>query len=220
MADDKRWNAYVWVTWITGLLAGSEVCEWKTWYRAHFRYAKKERGGDLDDWQIQHDGMVRARTSKLEAEGYRVTTEDQNQFKLKGSNGAVLSGKPDIVGVRTVGQDGAATGTESLVVDEKSGDERLSDQWQVLVYMFALPRLFLKSVPLRGEVEYRTKVVEIAPARLDVAARAKIVTTMQTVTGDMEPPRTPSAKECRFCDVLACPDRIESKEHVADVKEW
>lgn len=32
-----RDGAYIWVTWITGLLAADKQCEWSAWFRTHFK---------------------------------------------------------------------------------------------------------------------------------------------------------------------------------------
>jgi len=32
----SRDSSYIWVTWITGLLAADKQCEWSAWFRAHF----------------------------------------------------------------------------------------------------------------------------------------------------------------------------------------
>jgi hypothetical protein len=213
MTDSRRFKPYIWVSWITGLLAGSDVCEWRVWYKAHFRYAKRpsENEGDLNQWEIDHAHMVRTRVKKLEADGYRVSVEDQNSFKLEGSSGTTLGGKPDIVAVRNA--------RAALVVDEKTGQQKMSDQWQVLVYLYALPKVgFLEAVD--GEVEYRHGSVSIPGSLLVVPTKAKIVSTLQMAGSDMEPPRSPSAQECKFCDIAACPDRIVAETAVAQTTEF
>lgn len=226
MDDSRRSRPYIWVTWLTGLLAGGEVCEWKAWYKAHFRYAKREReDGNLDQWKIDHDGMVRRRVTQLQKDGWTVTTEYSNKFKLEGVNGD-LAGQPDIVAVKKTvtpqpqpNEFETVTAIAGLVVDEKSGQKKVSDVWQVLIYLWALPRLAFKSIPLTGEVEYRSSVTEVSSAMLDVKVRAKLQTLLQVVSGDLEPPRSPSSQECQFCDVDACPDRIESVEQVGDARD-
>jgi CRISPR/Cas system-associated exonuclease Cas4 (RecB family) len=209
VSDSKRWKPYVWVTWLTGLLAGMDHCEWRLWYRAHHRYAKREVAeGDLDQWKIDHDQMVRARVALLQATGYTVNVEDENAFKLKGST-IELGGKPDIVAVK-----GA---NHAIVIDEKSGQQKMADRWQVKVYMYVLPRVGFR-IPLTGEVQYRATSVEIPP--IDPKETAAIVSLMQMAGSSMVPPRTPSAQECAFCDVLHCPDRIEAKKTEATTTEF
>src|SRR4051812_5052232 len=128
--DSLRDKNYIWVTWLTGLLAGSDKCEWACWYRSHYRFAKHESvDGDLESWKEQHDEMVGARVQALRRDAWQVNVEEANKFKLSGANGT-LWGQPDIVAVK---------GRTALVVDEKSGQKLAKDEWQVRVYMFALP---------------------------------------------------------------------------------
>ena len=125
-----RGSSYIWVTWITGLLAADKQCELSAWFRAHFSgFEKMPTDFNLAAWKAAHGEMVRARAAALKAEGYTVFVEDQNKVTLKG-RAATLGGVPDLVAVR---------GAEALVVDCKSGKQRDSDSFQVLTYMRVLP---------------------------------------------------------------------------------
>jgi hypothetical protein len=209
MPDSWRGWPYIWCSWLPGLLAGTDKCEWAVWYRSHYRFAKHENvDGDLESWKEQHDEMVAARVKALKATGHTVAVEETNKFKLSGANGT-LWGQPDIVAMR---------GHAALVIDEKSGQKLAKDEWQVRVYMFALPRTGFK-LPLAGQVEYRGNVfVEIPP--LDAPQSAKIVSVLQMASSDLEPPRTPSANECRWCNIKHCKDRIEIKPAEGETKEF
>ena len=79
-----RDEPYVWVTWITKLLAGENHCEWAAWFRAHHTYAKAPSDFDLAAWSAEHGAMVRERAAALRAEGLAVTVEGQNAFRLRG----------------------------------------------------------------------------------------------------------------------------------------
>lgn len=210
--NDKRREGkpYIWPTWITGLLAGTNACWWQAWYKAHFKYEKRrdDRGSVLDEWTKTHDAMVTARAKALTDAGYFVGVEDDNEFRLDGKI-AVLSGKPDIV-ARGVGS--------ALVVDEKSGKERDSDLWQVRIYLFALPIADedFRGIGLRGQVEYRNnRYVDVDLGPVD---GAHIANAVKIVGGEAEPARVPSARDCRFCDIVACPDR--HKDRVADASAY
>ena len=68
-----RDGSYIWVTWITGLLAADKHCEWAAWFRAHFQgFAKVPSDFDLAAWKAAHGEMVRARATELRGEGYTV----------------------------------------------------------------------------------------------------------------------------------------------------
>jgi CRISPR/Cas system-associated exonuclease Cas4 (RecB family) len=213
MNEPSRGTPYVWVTWITSFLAQTDKCYWKPWYKSHFKYAKYVQPGDSDwdlaSWTRTHDAMVNARAEKLKLEGYEVRVEEDNSFKLSGKN-ATLSGKPDVIGLRLDKKHGK-------VIDSKSGKEKLEHIWQVLLYMFAMPMTRLKGFTLEGEVEYPNKVVPVTTSMLDSAAVANISRVMNIIGSNAQPPRVPSRNECRYCDILRCPDRFQEPEALGTV---
>jgi hypothetical protein len=212
----RNGKPYVWVTWITGLLSGIDACQWRAWYRSRYRYAKREReGGDLSAWNSEHDQMTSRRVDELKINGWRVHVEEANAFKLQGKT-ATLAGKPDIVAYHD------AT-VRALVIDEKSGSPKPSDEWQVLLYMFALPIAGVMQCingELSGEVEYRGSSAHVPLARLDEKARASISGTMKMIGLPVAPTRTPSQRECAFCDIAACPERIETAASLGETEAW
>ena len=208
-----RDGSYIWVTWITGLMAADRHCEWAAWFRAHYQgFEKAPDEFDLAAWKATHGEMVRARAAELRGEGYDVFVEGQNKFTLKGS-AATLGGVPDIVAVR----DG-----QGLVVDCKSGQRRDADAFQVLTYMFVLPHTHeaCRGVRLAGEVRYRDGALPIPPEKLTDELKALITRTIERVGGDEPLPRVPSVGECRFCDITAadCPERIDQALRVEVVE--
>lgn len=209
---EQRWGLpFIWPTWLTGLLAGSDSCAFSPWFQAHFKFQKVDRDFDLVAWSAEHGAMVRDRAEQLRADGYVVLVEDQNKFTLKGKT-AVLSGKPDIV---------AARGNERLVIDCKTGKEHDAHVWQVLIYLFALPLVQHRLVPagavLTGELQYRHRSMVIPSETFTLAMREQIVAAISR-TGQVEaPPKTPSFRECAACPIpkSECPDRIETEPAVA-----
>ncbi len=199
-----RSNPYVYVTWLTKQMAGEESCRWKLWFKAHNTYAKAPSDFDLARWTAEHTQVLHARADELREQGYAVYLEGQNDFKLKGANGATLSGKADIVAVK---------GDDSLVVDCKTGKERTSDKLQVLTYMLALPAsvAHCRGRQLRGEVQYGDGAVAIAAAEVDDAFRQMVKECMDVAAAPQAPPKAASASECRWCDVTAadCPERVD-----------
>jgi hypothetical protein len=128
----ERPNSFIWVSWLSKLMAGEKQCEWASWFRSHYIWQKLPSGLDLAKWTADHAQLLRARKAALEAEGFTVYAEDQNSFTLMGATGIEVSGKPDIVAIR---------GSEAYVEDCKTGTPRHSDHFQVLVYMLALPHV-------------------------------------------------------------------------------
>ncbi len=210
MAKQRR-EPYLWVTWITKLLAGEQNCEWATWFKAHFSdFEKQARSTDLATWTAQHNAMTRKRADELRAEGYRVYVEDQNKFTFRGQ-AATLQGKPDIVAVSTTHDPGQE---DVLVVDCKSGKKRDSDRLQVLIYMMVLPYTHeaCKDKIVRGELEYSDDRIRIDV--LPASVRELIISTIKRVAGADQLARVPSFSECRFCDLTSvdCSARVNEDE--------
>lgn len=206
----RREKPFVWVTWITGLLAGSASCEWAAWFRAnHKDFEKRERNTDLAVWTAEHGALVRQTAARYKDTGWTVYVEDQNKFFLHGKK-AVLSGTPDIVAVR---QKPDMLQREAVVIDCKTGKPRDGDIFQVLIYMLALPRTHkaCEGLELAGQLVYKDQAKSIEPERLDDSVRELIAERIKAAAGD-QPAATPSYNECRFCDIGSdCTVRVETE---------
>jgi len=191
----RRTEPYVWVTWLTKLLAGESTCEWSAWFRAHYtNYDKLPVDFDLAQWTLEHNELVNARREKLLEEGYQVFVEDENAFKRIGRTGIVVSGKPDILAIRE---------NVGVIEDCKTGRPRTSDQLQVLLYMLLLPIKNPRCADIRifGRVVYKTRFVEVPASGLDGAFRTRFVDLVHKVGGDSPLPKSPLWSECRWCDI-------------------
>lgn len=202
---ERRESPYVWVTWVARLLAGEAHCEWAAWFRAHhMHYEKRPNNFDLASWNAAHSEMIRERAEALRQAGFVVTLDEQNKFTLKGDTGAALGGKPDIL---------ATKDAEALVIDCKTGRQRHSDYFQVLVYMLALPfvNARCRGKSLAGEIQYSDRSVSIQAAELNTETKERIWRILKRVTAEAPPPRVPSFAECSFCDITAtdCPERVD-----------
>lgn len=191
----RREDPYIWVTWLTKLLAGESTCEWSAWYRAHHKeYDKLPVDFDLARWTVDHNELVNVRREQLLDDGYQVHVEDENAFKRKGRTGIVVSGKPDLLAIK----DG-----RGVIEDCKTGRPRMSDQLQVLVYLLLLP---IKDPPteniaLDGRVVYKTGSIDVPAERLDDNFRERFVSLVQRVGGDKPLAKAPVWSECRWCDI-------------------
>lgn len=202
----RHGKPYIWVTYLSGLLGGKQ-CLWAAWFKSRFKYDKYEvEAFDLASWSRDHNRMMRDRKVELEEAGWTVYTEGQNEFKLEVVT-AVVAGKPDIC---------ATMPGHVLVVDGKTGRERDSDWWQVLLYLYALP----KSRPdlvgdLVGEVHYKRgdKRVTVRPAELTQARLDDLLTLIKTISGPTPPSRSPSRDECKRCNIgfADCPERFKER---------
>lgn len=207
---EKRFGKpYVWVTWLTRLLSGENICTYSLWYRSHFKYPKVEdRGFNSAEWQANHTALVSKRRKEL---GGIITLEDQNDVKLVGES-AVLSGKIDIV-AREVGT--------AIVSDAKTGKKASADWWQVLVYLFAIKYLakreqrWAKLGRVSGEVVYHDNVVKIPNEELTEARETQIVEMLKVAGSDLPPEARPSARECGYCDISTCTYRAKAEAAVA-----
>jgi len=203
MASLRKGKPRIWVTWLTKLLGGNE-CVWSAWFKAHYRYDKfEEMAGDLAEWNRQHTALMARRRHELEADGWTITVEQQNDFELEGER-AIVAGKPDLIAKK----DGRV-----LVVDGKTGRQRESDIWQVLFYLFA----FQKARPdmagtLEGEIHYLKddERISVTPEELDADRLDRMVALIKLVADHEPPARRPSRYECQRCNIGSrdCPDRV------------
>lgn len=214
MAIARTGKPYIWVTWLAKLLGGNR-CIWSAWFKAHYKYDKfEEQAADLVKWNRDHNKLMSVRQKELEADGWTVLVEEQNAFKLEGKV-AVVAGKPDLVAVKS---------GQVMVIDGKTGRERESDIWQVLFYLFALP----KSRPdlkgeLIGEVQYKSgDVITLSPAELDEPRMGQIVKLIEAVAGAEPPVKRPSRDECKRCNigVKDCPQRVSAQMETTAVGEF
>ena len=214
MSELRFGKSYIWVTWLTGLLAGEKHCQWATWFRAHYTYSKLEGDFDAVKWREQHNRAVREYVAELKRASWTVQVEAQNAFKVTGSS-AVVSGKPDIVAYRD---------TDVLIVDIKTGEARDEHLWQVLIYMHLLPMAWpeLRGQIVRGEIKYNTRSVAVSPDELTPARRQAINEIIRDAAFDMPPERTPGAQECRWCNIGPddCPERVASVERAGTTTEF
>jgi CRISPR/Cas system-associated exonuclease Cas4 (RecB family) len=210
MASRRTGKPYIWATWLAKLLDGGQQCVWSAWFKAHYKYDKfEEQAADLVKWNRDHTKLMAAKRRELEADGWTITTEDQNAFKLEGS-AAIVAGKPDLIATRA---------GRVLVVDGKTGRQRESDIWQVLLYLYAVPksRPDLPTDQLEGEVHYRDGDVALTLLELTPERLAQIVALVKTISSDTPPPKVPSRGECRRCNVgiKDCPQRVTTDRMTA-----
>ena len=199
-----RPESYVWVSWLTKILAGESSCVWSAWLRAHYQTAKAPNGFDMGSWQMDHSAMLRTTAAHHEDEGYMVFTESQNQFALKGKAGT-LSGKPDVVAVKEI---------EGWVIDTKTGSPKASDRIQVMIYMWALPKVIpaFAGVKFDGRVVYKTGYSIITADEVDAVFIKRVADLMKQICGEAAPHKAPSHAECQHCPITVddCPERARA----------
>jgi hypothetical protein len=209
-----RDSLYTYATWLSKAMAGERQCLYAGWFKSHFKVQGK-RDINLDAWTAEHTAMVHDVVAKLRAARYQVYLEGQNSIRVKGSGGAVLVAKPDIVAVK---------GDTAIVIDCKTGQPRTSDSLQVRLYMYLLSEW--STHPARscrrilGEVRYKREddeTVYLPHAAADGVA-GLMRRYMSVFLGAAPPLPVPSYAECKFCELgkLFCPDRIDTEVVVMD----
>ena len=109
---------------------------------------------------------------------------------------------------------------DTLIIDVKTGREQPWHAVQVMIYMYALPKALpqYRNLRLAGEVAYPTHTVEVPSIGQDGKFARNLASLMRRLASDTPPERTPSAHECRFCDIssVECPERVEDGAQPAD----
>lgn len=128
--------------------------------------------------------------------------EKQAHFRLYGSNGAVLSGTPDLVVV---------SGMEGTVYDAKTGQPSLADAVQVMVYMWALPLALpdFRGVTFAGTIVYPAQRSHIPASAIDDKFKQSLKSLIRRLAATQPAAKVASRQECRFCDLTEadCPER-------------
>ena len=195
----------IWTTWLTKLLTGESSCEFAAWFRAHHQgWELPPNDFNFAQWQLDHTALLNDTRRKFEDSGYDVRVEAQNTFRLQGRT-ATLAGQPDLI---------IPCSDQILIVDTKTGTERASHIAQVMMYMYALPRALeqYRGARIAGEIHYPNRVHRVPRGGLDDGFISRLITLIHRVAAPDPPPWTPSAAECRFCDITAadCPERVEA----------
>lgn len=200
----KRDNVFIWPSLLSKLVAGEQMCEFQSWFKAHFQYDKKPSTFDLMVWNIKHTQLLHKRRDKLEEEGYIVTVENQNKFKLKCSKGVVVSGQADIVAL--------GNNQNAFVDDCKTGKPLNSHLVQVMMYMMFLPKCFKKyeQTCFDGNVVYADDIVPISRTDIDSNLKEWVWSFITRIGGSEPCRKVPCDGECKWCDIPKedCPERI------------
>ncbi len=205
MAGEPKPFPSIWVTWLAKLMADESQCQWSLWFRTHFKYEKLSSDFDSAKWNASHQALLMSRVSDLEAEGYRVYVEGENWFEIAGRRFPVrVSGKPDIV---------AIAGQHGFVEDCKTGRQKNSDLYQVLIYLLLVPvsSQRCRDLDLRGRLVYPDGVMEIQANLVNEAFKEQFRGAIAILSDTTPARKVPSFQECRYCDISAqdCPERVE-----------
>src|SRR5690606_37765374 len=119
-----------------------------------------------------------------------VHRENQNSFKYKGRSGAVLAGKPDLLGIGE---------TEVRICDVKTG-QRQDEHWvQMMLYMYFYPRCFpqlFAGLNIIGELVYEDGKQEVYMEEFSDIFRGRVLKVLNAIAAPVPPEKVPSATEC------------------------
>src|ERR1700733_9843292 len=110
-----RDGVYVWITWLSKIMAGEQSCEWASWFKAHNTYSKRPQDFDIAAWTIEHTMRLRELNTVLRSQGEQVTVESENSIKYIPAPGITLAGKPDLI---------STSGSLVTIYDIKTGQPK------------------------------------------------------------------------------------------------
>jgi CRISPR/Cas system-associated exonuclease Cas4 (RecB family) len=203
----KKDAPYIWVTWITKLIVGKDSCAWSAWFKSHHKdYERAPSDFDTLSWNIKHTNLLDQVDQQYRQRFPSVHREHQNAFKYHGSSGAILAGKPDLVGF---------SGTELRVCDVKTGQLQDEHWAQMLLYMYFLPKCYpqvFKGKEIVGELVYPDSKQEVYMEEFDEHLKVRVMSVLQAISSNEPPVAVPSSQECRYCVLTSasCKERIES----------
>lgn len=207
-----RDKPFIWVTWLKGLMAGDNQCEWQIWYKVHNQgYEKMPQDFDSVEWNLNHTRLLRNTRNRWDDGPWHMTIEGQNSFKIKWPfydgdgawNGeAIISGKPDLI-ART------GDGSMAVIIDAKTGKPRTADRVQVLLYMYLYPLGTGDPAEFQGELQYPTHQDRIPASMLTDQFKETFDYWMNIILATNEPKPIPSKQECDWCDIADCSVRFK-----------
>jgi predicted RecB family nuclease len=198
-----RSTPFLWVTWLSKVMAGEQACYWSSWFKAHYQdYTKLAGSGDLALWNIQHTKLLAEERAAYHSRSTSIRIESQNAFKYSHRAGVTISGRPDLI---------VMDGTELTIIDCKTGKRRMSDQVQVMIYIHLIPFCFpeLAQYRIAGRLVYNDGTIDIAANQINDRFIAAFDYFVELLAAPARPSSAPSANECRFCDIsqIDCPSR-------------
>ena len=165
MPAAQRNFPYIWATWLPRLLTGERSCEWAIWFKArHQGWNRKPSDFKQADWLARHTALLNEHRDRWIQSGYDVRVENQNAFQLRGHS-AILAGKPDLLVLNK---------NRILVIDFKTGQELPWHKFQVMTYMYAMPKALpeYRHFKFAGEIVYNNRTERVPQGGIDQVSRA------------------------------------------------
>ena len=175
------------------------------WFKAHYQnWAKPPSDFNQAEWLARHTKLLIEQRDLWVQRGYETRIEDQNAFRLRGRT-ATLAGKPDLL---VLNKD------HVLITDVKTGQERPWHRYQLMIYMYALPRALpeFRGARIAGEIIYPNRTQRVPQGGVDQGFIENLSSLIRRIAAPDPPNRVPSVAECRFCEITAtdCPERVDA----------
>ena len=197
----SREAPYIWVTWLSKVMSGDTTCHWQSWFRSQNQLTEEQPSDfDLAGWVMNHTRMLTEFEKESIKQGYSTIKEKPIKYKVPNSN-IIISGKLDCVIEKN----------EIIVYDCKTGKERLSDQVQVMIYMYLLSNTEPSKKQIKGVVMYKDKKIEIPYLPKDFEENFNFFVD---ILSSQTPPTKNPGNSCRFCKITKndCPERVDKLE--------
>ena len=195
LQTQKRFKPYTWVTTVAQLMADEKACHFSPWLRAQYQISTPASEFDTS----LHDDMVNYRAQELRNQGYMVTVENENSLKVTGNTFDIcIAGRPDIIAIK---------GNEVIVEDCKSGRQRPSHHYQVLLYMLLMryantTKTKCKNRQIIGRLIYIDMEQEISESEINDDLIESLHQVLDILTNDKIPIPKASEWNCKFCQIV------------------
>jgi len=192
---NQRESPFIWVSWLSKVMAGEVSCHWQTWFQTHNQLTEKQPSDfNLANWKIKHTKLLTELKEKLIEEKMSPLIEREIRYQIPESN-TTIKGKIDC----KIEKD-----DEIIVYDCKTGNERTSDQTQVMIYMYLLSKKEDKKI--KGKVIYNEREIEINELPKDFEEDFNYF--INILASENSPVKNPGS-DCKFCDITKqdCPER-------------
>lgn len=204
-----RNGVYIWVTWLSKMMAGEANCQWSAWFKAHHAdYDRVPGDFQLAAWTAQHTQMLDEFSKEREKLGEIVYREGQNKINVPRKTNVTIAGTPDLVSLQP------ASG-HYTVYDMKTGNPRQSDIIQVALYIMLLPHTkgIYRGKEFDGCVVYRSGRSDVPQRIIDEAFKKNVTHFLDILESASPPPRLPTHAGCAWCDLgtADCPDKVAAE---------
>ena len=194
---NSRDSPYIWVGWLAKVMSGEITCHWQSWFQSQNQLTEKQPSDfDLTEWIMNHTKMLTELKEKLIKEGYNPLIEQTIRHNIPNSN-IIVSGKSDCIIEKE---------DKIIVYDCKTGKERVSDQIQVMLYMYLLSKGKFSKRKLTGIVMYKDKEIKIQNLPEEFEENFNFFVNILSLS---KPPTKNPGENCKFCSITKndCPER-------------